>query len=176
LQAEYHKATDELGETPYSHIYRIIWEERSVLKDAIDILLQDASLVSIASGSQEEGIDSLQIYYLLAVAIKPSSFSLTSLTVMRQSANSFAWTVSRLFDKDNSLNEKIRFIQDYYSLMDLKNEMEDGLTLYPAPDASESEGMKIEFRNVSMKYPHSTSFALRNVSFTIAAGVCSMSS
>jgi ABC-type multidrug transport system fused ATPase/permease subunit len=90
---------------------------------------------------------------------------------MRESANSFAWTIWRLLDKDNSLSEKIRFIQDYYSLLDLKNEMEDGLTPYPAPEVSESEGMKIEFRNVSMKYPHSTSFALRNVSFTISPGV-----
>ncbi|KIM29074.1 hypothetical protein M408DRAFT_127791 [Serendipita vermifera MAFF 305830] len=154
LQTEYHKAMDQLGETPYGHIYQILWEERSLWKDAINIGLQDASLV----------------YYLLAVAIKPSSFSLTSLTVMRESANSFAWTIWRLFDKDNSLSEKIRFIQDYYSLLELENAMKDGFTPYPAPDAMESEGMKIEFREVSMKYPHSTSYALRNVSFTIPAG------
>ena len=89
---------------------------------------------------------------------------------MRESANSFAWTIWRLFDKDNSLSERVRFIQDYYSLLEVENAMKDGLTLYPAPDALESEGMKVEFRNVSMKYPHSTSYALRNVSFTIPAG------
>ena len=49
---------DELGETPYGHIYRIIWEERSVLKDAVDIMLQDATLVSVSVGSQEEAIES----------------------------------------------------------------------------------------------------------------------
>jgi len=89
---------------------------------------------------------------------------------MRESANSFAWTIWRLFDKDNSLSEKIRFIQDYYSLLELENAMKDGLTPYPARDAIEFEGMKVEFRNVSMKYPQSNSFALRNVSFTIPAG------
>lgn len=38
----------ELGETPYGHIYQILWEEGSVLKDVVNILLQDASLVSVA--------------------------------------------------------------------------------------------------------------------------------
>ena len=90
---------------------------------------------------------------------------------MRESANSFAWTIWRLFDKDNSVHEKIRFVQDYYGLLDMENEMKDGLTPYPAPDALESEGMKIEFKDVSMKYPQSDSFALRNVSFTVEPGV-----
>jgi hypothetical protein len=49
---------DKLGETPYGHINRIIWEERSVLKDAVDVLLQDASLVGVAVGFQEEAIES----------------------------------------------------------------------------------------------------------------------
>lgn len=46
LQTEYHKAMGQLGETPYGHIYQILWEERSLWKDAINIGLQDASLVS----------------------------------------------------------------------------------------------------------------------------------
>jgi ABC-type multidrug transport system fused ATPase/permease subunit len=89
---------------------------------------------------------------------------------MRESANSFAWTIWRLFQRDASLNEKIRFIQDYYSLLALKAEIVDGYIPYPAPECMELEGMKVEFKNVSMKYPKSTNFALKNVSFTIPAG------
>jgi len=46
LQTEYHKAMEQLGETPYGHIYQILWEERSLWKDAVNVALQDASLVS----------------------------------------------------------------------------------------------------------------------------------
>ncbi|PVF98441.1 P-loop containing nucleoside triphosphate hydrolase protein [Serendipita vermifera] len=48
--------------------------------------------------------------------------------------------------------------------------MIDGVIPYPSRDSIEQEGMKIEFRNVFMKYPHSPKFALKNVSFTIPAG------
>jgi len=89
---------------------------------------------------------------------------------MRESANSFAWTIWRLFQRDTSLTEKIRFIKDYYSLLALKTEIADGYIPYPAPESLELEGMKVEFKNVSMKYPKSTNFALKNVSFTIPAG------
>jgi ABC-type multidrug transport system fused ATPase/permease subunit len=54
--------------------------------------------------------------------------------------------------------------------LETKNEMVEGVIPYPPPEAIEQEGMKIEFRNVSMKYPHSDKFALKNVSFTIPAG------
>lgn len=46
LQTEYHKAIEELGETPYGHVYRILWDERSLLKDFVSTTLEDASLVS----------------------------------------------------------------------------------------------------------------------------------
>jgi ABC-type cobalamin/Fe3+-siderophores transport system ATPase subunit len=92
---------------------------------------------------------------------------------MRESADSFMYTIWRLFDSsDESLNDRLRFIQDYYSLVEMKNVVVDGYLPYPAATSIDLglEGMKIEFRDVSMKYPKSTSYALKNVSFTIPAG------
>lgn len=154
LQREYHKAMDGLGTVSHSHVYRVLWDERGPWKDLINVALQDVSL----------------IYYLGIVALNPSSFSLTSLTVLRESAQSFAWTIYRVFQHDQSLNEKIRFIQDYYSLLEMRNSIVDGYLPYPPPECVAMEGMKVEFRNVSMKYPKTTTYALKNVSFTIPAG------
>lgn len=112
----------------------------------------------------------IQLYYLAAVARNPSSFSLTSLTVMRESANSFLYTIWRLFEREDTLNQKLRFIKDYYSLLEMKNAVVDGDIPYPTPAYCDFQGMKIEFRNVSMKYPKSNAFALKNLSFVIPAG------
>ncbi|KAG8756280.1 hypothetical protein FRC14_003205 [Serendipita sp. 396] len=89
---------------------------------------------------------------------------------MRETAQSVLWTIWRLFDRDDSLNKGLRFLRDYYSLLEMKNDLLDGLLPYPAKESLELQGMKIEFKNVSMKYPKSKKFALRNVSFTIPAG------
>ncbi|KAG8788782.1 hypothetical protein FRC16_001316 [Serendipita sp. 398] len=154
LQDEYHKAQSQLKGLPCNNVYKAIWEASPAWKGFVGTLFQDVSLM----------------YYLGAVARNPSSFSLTSLTVMRETAQSFLWTIWRLFNRDESINEKLRFIRDYYSLLEMKNEVVDGLIPYPAKESLELQGMKIEFRNVSMKYPKSNKFALRNVSFTIPAG------
>jgi hypothetical protein len=47
LQAEYHKAMGELGNASYHHIYRILYEEGSILKNIVNVGLGDASLVSV---------------------------------------------------------------------------------------------------------------------------------
>ncbi|PVF98309.1 P-loop containing nucleoside triphosphate hydrolase protein [Serendipita vermifera] len=154
IQKEYNTAMEALGDTPYRHFYTIMWNERNLWKDLVNILVNDISL----------------IYYLAAVAWNPSSFSLTSLTVLRESTNSFAWTLYRLFYGDNTINEKVLFIKDYYGLLEMENEMKDGEITYPPEETKEQDGMRVEFKNVSMKYPHSENFALKNVSFTIPAG------
>ena len=145
---------DGLGTVSHSSVYQVLWDERGSWKDLVNIGLQDVSLV----------------YYLGVVAYNPSSFSLTSLTVLRESAQSFAWTIYRVFQYDKSLNEKIRFVQDYYNLLEMRNSIVDGYLPYPAPECVDIQGMKVEFRNVSMRYPKTTTYALKNVSFTIPAG------
>ncbi|KAG8795173.1 hypothetical protein FRC17_008175, partial [Serendipita sp. 399] len=154
LQTEYHKAQIQLKGSLCHNVYQAVWQSNNHLKSFIDMGLQDVSLM----------------YYLAVVAVDPSSFSLTSLTVMRETAQSFMWTIWGLFNQETSLNEKLRFVRDYYGLLEMKNEVADGLIPYPPKECLELQGMKIEFRNVSMKYPKSKKYALRNVSFTIPVG------
>jgi len=45
LREEYHKAVDSLGTTSDSHIYNVMWDERSRWKDFVGIFLEDISLV-----------------------------------------------------------------------------------------------------------------------------------
>ncbi|KAG9043686.1 hypothetical protein FS842_001733, partial [Serendipita sp. 407] len=154
LQNEYHKAQSQLKGVSCGSVWQVIYEQSKPWTGLIKVGLEDFSLM----------------YYLMVVALDPSSFSLTSLTVMRETAQSVLWTIWRLFDRDDSLNKGLRFLRDYYSLLEMKNDLLDGLIPYPAKESLELQGMKIEFRNVSMKYPKSNKFALRNVSFTIPAG------
>ncbi|KAG8808166.1 hypothetical protein FRC17_004076 [Serendipita sp. 399] len=154
LQEEYHNAQAQLQGVNCNHVYRLLWDSHSTWRGFIETSLQDISLT----------------YYLGVVALDPSSFSLTSLTVMRETAQSFMWTIWSLFNQDASVNEKLRFVRDYYGLLEMKNEVSDGLIPYPSKECLELQGMKIEFRNVSMRYPKSKKYALRNVSFTIPAG------
>ncbi|PVF98445.1 P-loop containing nucleoside triphosphate hydrolase protein [Serendipita vermifera] len=153
LRAEHHKASVALGETSVSSYHDIIWSNTSVWKSFARLFTRDLSL----------------IYYLATVAWNPSSFSLTSLTILRESSNSFASTLYLIFG-NHTLGEKLLFLRDYYTLLETKNEIADGVIPYPSSGSLEREGMKIEFRNVSMKYPRSQKFALKTVSFTIPAG------
>ncbi|PVF98440.1 P-loop containing nucleoside triphosphate hydrolase protein [Serendipita vermifera] len=153
FRTEHHKASMDLGETSVTPYHEHLWGDINLWKACMQICTQDLSLV----------------YYLAAVAWDPSSFSLTSLTVLRESANSFAMSLYRIFG-NSSLGEKLLFLKDYYTLLETKNQMVDGVIPYPSRDSIELEGMKIEFRNVSMKYPQSQKFALKNLSFTIPAG------
>jgi ABC-type multidrug transport system fused ATPase/permease subunit len=109
------------------------------------------------------------------------------MAVLRESSNDLFWTVYTLFDGSDRLKETMRLIQDYYSLLELENSMEDGDLAFPVTNAAalpasqddesqvsqnllEAQGMKIEFKNVSMQYPENSSYALKNVSFVIPAG------
>jgi ABC-type multidrug transport system fused ATPase/permease subunit len=81
----------------------------------------------------------------------------------------------------------MRLIQDYYNVLELENAMKDGDLDFPIVRAAalpasqdhesqvsqilpEAQGMKIEFKNVSIQYPGTSSYALKNVSFAIPAG------
>lgn len=48
LHEEYHKAMDSLGNVPYGNVYSVLWENRGPWKDLVNILLHDASLVSLS--------------------------------------------------------------------------------------------------------------------------------
>lgn len=75
-------------------------------------------------------------------------------------ANDLAWNIPNVLDKMSNMAE---YIKDYMQFINL--EEEKGLTAFRLNKNANFE--KLEFRNVSFKYPNSDEYILRNLSFTI---------
>ncbi|KIM52370.1 hypothetical protein SCLCIDRAFT_1223856 [Scleroderma citrinum Foug A] len=113
-----------------------------------------------------------QIVFTLRAVQYPASIplSLASLTLINQTARSFSATVFGLWGVSLSLAEQFANVRKLYEISTIPNRIVDGTKPFPENQQALRNGIALEFRNVSFKYPGTETYALRNVSFKIGAG------
>ncbi|KAJ7177362.1 P-loop containing nucleoside triphosphate hydrolase protein [Mycena crocata] len=99
----------------------------------------------------------------------PGKLTLTSITIQRNYSG-LSNALQRLFWTCKGIGKCVADIEALYNAAEIPNRITDGDVAYPPSDTS--NGMALEFRNVSFQYPsgQSKGNALRNVSFSIPAG------
>ncbi|KAH9930399.1 P-loop containing nucleoside triphosphate hydrolase protein [Epithele typhae] len=113
-----------------------------------------------------------QIVFTLRAVQYPASMpvSLASLNLLQNTTAHFAFTVWRFFDQTSSITEQLSTVRKLYEVTKISNRIQDGTKPFPEDAQKIKYGVALEFRNVSFRYPGSDMYALKNVSFKIAAG------
>ncbi|KAH7884022.1 P-loop containing nucleoside triphosphate hydrolase protein [Phlebopus sp. FC_14] len=113
-----------------------------------------------------------QIVFTLRAVKYPASIpiSLASLTLINHTANSFSSSLFHLFGESFSLAEQFASVRKLYEISNIPNRVVDGKSPFPENRQALRNGVSVEFRNVSFRYPGAEKYALHNVSFKINAG------
>ncbi|KAG8882512.1 hypothetical protein FRB97_008138 [Tulasnella sp. 331] len=124
-------------------------------------------------------VNSSSPFKQIAVAMKaiadPESTPLTSIALLQQTSLALSWTVWRLSSVTGSIYESFTKLKLFYEMEEIENVVKDGMVSYPRTvDSSEKisgvRGMKIEFKDVSFKYPNTEATVIDKLCFKIAAG------
>ncbi|KAK1218562.1 hypothetical protein PQX77_018740 [Marasmius sp. AFHP31] len=131
------------------------------------------NLQSIITALFEDCIEYMpMVYYALRVIQNPSEISLATITTLQTSMLSIRGTFSKFLKGVAELNRAAVELREIYDLEVVNNAVKDeGQLSFPGEKSSE-EGMTLELRNVSFRYPGSQNIdgALDDVSFKIGAG------
>ncbi|KAK2462113.1 hypothetical protein APHAL10511_006576 [Amanita phalloides] len=113
-----------------------------------------------------------QIVFMLRAVRYPASVPIifASLNLITKTTNDFIFTIYFLFERDESILNKITSIRNLYQIIEIPNKVFDGKVPFPENQRSLETGMSIEFRNVSFIYPDTDTYALRDVSFKVDRG------
>jgi ABC-type multidrug transport system fused ATPase/permease subunit len=131
-------------------------------------------------------IDALtKVYTCLRFVDSPSSvpFSLANLELINTTISSLTYSLSSLGSQVEGISAQIDKVRRFYELLEIPNQIEDGHIPFPENQMDLSQGISVEFKNVSFVYSDSDSdepeFALKNTSFKIEQGqlcVCFLNS
>ncbi|KAH8996469.1 HlyB/MsbA family ABC transporter [Lactarius hatsudake] len=113
-----------------------------------------------------------QIIFTLQAVKKPMSIpvSLASLHLLQQSSDTFVMGVDDIFEKMGSISDQLSSLRKLYEAENIPNKVVDGTIPFPENAQLISDGISLEFRNVSFQYPGSEQYALRDVSFEVLPG------
>ncbi|KAH9034132.1 HlyB/MsbA family ABC transporter [Lactarius hengduanensis] len=113
-----------------------------------------------------------QIIFTFQAVKKPMSIpvSLASLHLLQQSSNTFVMSINEIFQKMGSISDRLSSLRKLYEAENIPNKVVDGTIPFPENAQSISDGISLEFRNVSFRYPGSEQHALRDVSFKVLPG------
>ncbi|KAH9001450.1 HlyB/MsbA family ABC transporter [Lactarius akahatsu] len=113
-----------------------------------------------------------QIIFTLQVVQKPSSIpvSLASLPLLQQSSSTFMMRINEILQDVESISTRLSSLRNLYEAENIANKVVDGTIPFPENAQSIGDGISLEFRNVSFRYPGSEKYALRGVSFRVLAG------
>ncbi|KAJ3525756.1 hypothetical protein NMY22_g10441 [Coprinellus aureogranulatus] len=114
-----------------------------------------------------------QIYTCLQVVNSPSStpFSLSTLHLVTSTVSSLNSRLSGLGRGIEGISDDMELICEYYKAVDMPNKIKDGTLPFPENEFDLSNGISVEFRNVSFKYPEGTGQnVISNLSFKIEQG------
>ncbi|GJJ10008.1 hypothetical protein Clacol_004234 [Clathrus columnatus] len=115
---------------------------------------------------QREMISQLPLVYL-----NPKAFSLSSIALMEQATSMIDQILTGLFGRSYYEPIDFEWMKSLYEGSTEKNMVQDGQIMYPSADDKEpSNGMEVEFRNVSFSYPKTKETVLNDISFTIKKG------
>ena len=104
-------------------------------------------------------------YVLIGINAFTGVISIGDFTMGIVSLNSFMASSAFLATNILDLNENIFYIKRYKSFHKLKSKFD--LVSGRTKDDIDLNNIEIEFRNVSFRYPNSTSFVLKNINLTI---------
>ncbi|EUC59196.1 HlyB/MsbA family ABC transporter, putative [Rhizoctonia solani AG-3 Rhs1AP] len=101
-----------------------------------------------------------------------SPLSLAQLDLVQTTVTQFAGLLVSFFHMLEMLAKNLRMIKNLYDLMEIPNEVRDaGKEGEPLVATGSLEGAPgIEFQNVCFKYPRTTNYVIRNMSFCIKPG------
>ncbi|KAF8264169.1 P-loop containing nucleoside triphosphate hydrolase protein [Lactarius quietus] len=113
-----------------------------------------------------------QIIFTLQVVQKPTSIpvSLASLHLLQQSINAFSARIDFILHNSGSISIRLSNVRKLYDIENIKNKVVDGTVPFPENAQSIGDGISLEFRNVSFRYPGSEKYALRGISFRVLPG------
>ncbi|KAH9164213.1 HlyB/MsbA family ABC transporter [Lactarius sanguifluus] len=159
LTAEYRGLVDRLGDraSDFWSIYT-----NSFTYDA----LQPMRLLRLPLGELP------QIVFTLRAVQQPMSIpvSLASLHLMQRASGLFMGSVRTLLEQTGNMSERLSALRQLYEAGNIANNVADGTTPFPENEQSIRDGIAIEFRNVSFRYPGSEDYALRDISFRVHPG------
>ncbi|KAI9437631.1 HlyB/MsbA family ABC transporter [Lactarius indigo] len=113
-----------------------------------------------------------QIIFTLQAVKKPMSIpvSLASLHLLQQSSSTFVMRIRDIFQRMGSISDQLASLRKLYEAENIPNKVVDGTIPFPENAQSIGDGISLEFRNVSFRYPGSEQCALRDVSFKLLPG------
>ncbi|KAL7285975.1 hypothetical protein ACG7TL_001090 [Trametes sanguinea] len=113
-----------------------------------------------------------QIVFTLRAVQYPASMpvSLASLNLLQQTTSQFSYTLWRFFEQTGSVTEQLATVRKLYDVAHIPNRIPDGTVPFPEDEQKIRNGVSLEFRNVSFRYPGSEQYALHDVSFKLEAG------
>jgi len=106
-------------------------------------------------------------YLYVALQAVVGKLTLGDLTLYTQAASSVQGSIQGILSGFSSMYEHNLYLSNLYELLAMPNHIESPRDPRPMPDPLRGE---IEFQNVSFRYPGSDFYAVRNISFRIAAG------
>ena len=106
-------------------------------------------------------------YLYVALQAVVGRLTLGDLTLYTQAASSVQGSIQGILSGFSSMYEHNLYLSNLYELLAMPNHIESPRDPSPMPDPLRGE---IEFQNVSFRYPGSDFYAVRNISFRIAAG------
>ncbi|KAF8323991.1 P-loop containing nucleoside triphosphate hydrolase protein [Clavulina sp. PMI_390] len=155
ISKEYHRARAALTLRSMGSAREIYYDRKTLVETVVPFvtaLLDEAPTVLFAFQSLHNG----------------KALPLASLTLISSTVSSITWQLRETGDEFQSMTGFHKNVRALYEVMEWENEMKDGELSYPKDE--KSEGMKIEFRSVSFKYPREDNDVLSDLSFVIQPG------
>ncbi|KAH8996474.1 P-loop containing nucleoside triphosphate hydrolase protein [Lactarius hatsudake] len=113
-----------------------------------------------------------RIVFTFQAVRKPTSMpvSLASLHLLQQSSGTLVKRINDIFRRMWSISDRLASLRKLYEAENIPNKIVDGTIPFPENAQSISDGISLEFRNVSFRYSGSEQYALRGVSFMVLPG------
>ncbi|KAH7889125.1 P-loop containing nucleoside triphosphate hydrolase protein [Phlebopus sp. FC_14] len=156
IESEYQKSADQLGKVMDSEPYP--WSDGLLRSWYWDFLMNITLDLPLA-------------VYALTLPSRLSPSSITSMALLQQATNSLSLSIGEYSTDTSSLKGLCSQAKWLYDAINHKSSMPQGTDPFPRPNKeSSTAGMKISFRNVSLRYPGSSHDAVQDVSFEIEPG------
>jgi len=114
-----------------------------------------------------------RVIFCMRAVQQPASIpiSLTSHQLVTSTVQSFSASLFDLVEQTTTIAEKLQSVRKLYDSALVPNKLKDGQIPFPEDQARLlKDGVELEFRNVSFRYPGNETAALENVSFKIRSG------
>ncbi|KAG1725716.1 P-loop containing nucleoside triphosphate hydrolase protein [Suillus paluster] len=156
IPSEYQKSTEQLGDEIVTEPFP--WASGLIRRWYWDFLVNLT-------------LDLPLVIYALALPCHLSPSSVMSIALLQQATNTLSLSIGEYGMNSGSIQNLCLQAKWLYDAISYKSKMSNGPMSYPDPShGSSSDGMKISFRQISLRYDKCGHNALDDVSFEIAPG------